>query len=149
MRSPIAAPSAAVILLLVGCGKKAEVPVVATAPPAGQIDQARLLAVDKEPGAWLTTGRDFGKTHYSPLADINRDNVRELGFAWEYQTGTVRGMEATPIVVDGVMYVSGVQGRVYALQPATGKLIWQFEPQVDGKVNRGACCDQVNRGVAV
>jgi len=140
----------ALSLILAACGKQPQAPAAAaTPPPAGQIDQARLLAVDKEPGSWLTTGRDFGKTHYSPLTDINRDNVGELGFAWEYRTGTVRGMQATPIVVDGVMYTSGVQGRAYALEPATGRLLWQFEPQVDGKVNRSACCDQVNRGVAV
>jgi quinohemoprotein ethanol dehydrogenase len=108
-----------------------------------------LLNVSIEPGAWLTGGRDFGKTHYSPLDGINRDSSTRLGFAWEVQTGTSRGMEATPIVVDDVMYVSGVAGRVYALDAATGREFWRFEPEVDNKINRGACCDMVNRGVAV
>jgi quinohemoprotein ethanol dehydrogenase len=117
--------------------------------PAARVDRARLLAAAGEPGAWFTTGRDFGKTHYSPLDLINQQNVSRLGFAWQLETGTIRGMEATPIVVDGVMYVSGVAGRVYALDARDGKVIWQFEPQVNGKVNRGACCDMVNRGVAV
>src|SRR5262245_26803540 len=86
----------------------------APAPPAGQVDDKRLLALPAEPGAWLTGGRDFGKTHYSPLQTITPENLNTLGFAWDFATGTDRGMEATPIVVDGVMYTSGVAGRVYA-----------------------------------
>jgi quinohemoprotein ethanol dehydrogenase len=138
---------AAVLAGLAGC-KKAPEPVAAPVP-TGKLDAQRLLAAAAEPGAWLTSGRDFGKTHYSPLELINQENVARLGFAWHYETGTARGMEATPLVIDDVMYVSGVAGRVYALEAATGKLIWSFEPQVDGRVNRGACCDMVNRGVAV
>jgi quinohemoprotein ethanol dehydrogenase len=142
--------------LLTACGSREAASPPADAPgatampqAAGRVDTERLLAVQSEPGAWLTGGRDFGRTHYSPLDTINRESVGRLGFAWELQTGTARGMEATPIVVDGVMYVSGVAGRVYALDAATGKVHWQFEPNVDQKVNRGACCDMVNRGVAV
>ena len=115
----------------------------------GQIDRERLLNIDEEPGQWLTTGRDFGKTHFSPLDQINRDNVEELGFAWEYATGTTRGLEANPIMVDGVLYTSGTTGRVYALNAATGEEIWYFDPRNDGQVNRYTCCDEVNRGVAV
>jgi quinohemoprotein ethanol dehydrogenase len=121
----------------------------AAAAPAASIDRTRLLAVDNDPGAWLTTGRDFGKTHYSPLDSINEQTVSRLGFAWQLETGTNRGMEATPIVIDGVMYTSGVAGRVYALDAASGKVLWQFEPQINGKALRGSCCDMVNRGVAV
>ncbi len=97
----------------------------------------------------MTGGRDFGSTHYSPLETLTRENLNTLGFAWDFATGTDRGMEATPIVVDGVMYTSGVAGRVYALEAATGKLLWRFEPPADLKYTRGSCCDQVNRGVAV
>jgi quinohemoprotein ethanol dehydrogenase len=74
--------------------------------PTGKLDTPRLLGVDGEPGAWLTSGRDFGKTHYSPLELINQQNVGKLGFAWQYETNTARGMEATPVVIDGVMYTS-------------------------------------------
>ena len=130
---------------LAACNRAPETPL----QPTGRLDNERLLAIDGEPGAWLTSGRDFGKTHYSPLDLIDATNVDRLGLAWDFGTGTARGMEATPIVIDGVMYTSGVAGRVYALDAATGKALWQFEPQVDGKVNRGACCDMVNRGVAV
>jgi len=133
---------------LVACGKSPES--AATSPaPTGKVDAQRLAAVDSEPGQWLTTGRDAGKTFYSPLDQINAETVSRLGFAWQVETGTNRGMQATPIVVDGVMYTSGVAGRVYALDAATGKSLWQFEPQVDFKNARSACCDIVNRGVAV
>jgi quinohemoprotein ethanol dehydrogenase len=117
--------------------------------PTGKIDAARLAAIASEPGQWLTGGRDAGKTHYSPLETIDRDNVGRVGFAWEYKTGTNRGMQATPIVVDGVMYTSGVAGRVYALNAATGELLWNFEPPLELRNARGSCCDIVNRGVAV
>ena len=138
---------------LAGCGSQTTAPAPAQAPPpaapAGQVNLARLQSIANEPGAWLTTGRDAGKTHYSPLDAVNRQTAARLGFAWELKTGTNRGMEATPVVVDGVMYTSGVAGRVYALDAATGHLLWQFEPPLKLKNARGSCCDIVNRGVAV
>ncbi len=115
----------------------------------GQIDQKRLMAADKHPGEWLTQGRDFGKGHYSPLDQINTSNVDRLGFAWQYDTNTVRGLEATPLVVDGVMYTSGSVGQVYALNAKTGKALWTYQPHNDMRVNQRSCCDEVNRGVAV
>ena len=113
------------------------------------IDRARLLAAARHPQQWLTTGGDFGKTHYSGLDAIDAASVSRLGYAWGLDTDTTRGLEATPIVVDGVMYASGVAGRVYALDAASGKQLWRFEPQVDPRAYRATCCDQVNRGVAV
>src|SRR5581483_1603918 len=140
----------AVALLLSACGKEAPAPLPpASVPAAAQVDRARLRGIEKEPGSWLTTGRDAGKTHYSPLDQVNRQTAARLGFAWELKTGTNRGMEATPIVVDGVMYTSGVAGRVYALEADTGHLLWQFEPPLKLKNARGSCCDLVNRGIAV
>ena len=115
----------------------------------GQVDQKRLMAADKHPGEWLTTGRDFGKGHYSPLAQINTKTVDRLGFAWDYHTNTIRGLEATPVVVDGVMYTTGSVGQVYALDAQTGKELWTYDPHNDMRVNQRACCDEVNRGVAV
>ena len=129
---------------LSACKKAPEAPI-----PTGKVDEARLANIDAEPGQWLTSGRDAGMTHFSPLTLIERDNVSKVGFAWEYQTGTNRGMQATPIVVDGVMYTSGVAGRVYALDATNGNLLWQFEPPLKLKNARGSCCDIVNRGVAV
>ncbi|MBS0366579.1 MAG: PQQ-dependent dehydrogenase, methanol/ethanol family [Proteobacteria bacterium] len=102
-----------------------------------------------EPGQWFTPGRDGQGTYYSPLTLINDHNIARLGFAWEYPLGTRRGQEATPVVVDGVLYASGNWGRVYALDAATGRAIWTYDPQVDGQYGRAACCDAVNRGLAV
>jgi quinohemoprotein ethanol dehydrogenase len=135
----------AVTLSLIGCSKQQPTDVQQVA----QLDQVRLVNADREPQNWPTTGRDFGKSHYSPMNRINKNNIASLGFAWEYQTHTNRGLEATPIVIDGVMYTSGVMGRAYALDAKSGKEIWTFDPKVDGQVSRKACCDNVNRGVAV
>jgi quinohemoprotein ethanol dehydrogenase len=146
-------PIAALCLLgLTACQRKdatvASAATTATAPVA-QIDRARLIAAEREPGQWLSGGGGWQAMHYSALPDLTPDNAGKLGFAWAFDTGTKRGLEATPVVVDGVMYTSGVAGRVYALDAATGALQWRFEPEVDLQVVRGSCCDQVNRGVAV
>lgn len=98
---------------------------------------------------WPFTGGDVGGSHFSRLTDIDAGNVERLGLAWSHDLGTNRVQEATPVVVDGVMYTSGNLGRVYALDAATGASLWTFEPEVDMQANRSACCDQANRGVAV
>jgi quinohemoprotein ethanol dehydrogenase len=116
---------------------------------AGDIDAARLKAADAEPQNWFTLGRDGNQTYYSPLATIDASNVDRLGFAWTYDLTTARGQEATPIVVDGVMYTSGTWGFVYVVDAATGKELWTFDPQADPRAARNPCCDLVNRGVAV
>ncbi len=116
---------------------------------AGAVDYARLKRADKEPQNWFTSGRDLSGTYYSPLKQINDKNVGKLGFAWDYDTGTQRGLEATPVVIDGVLYTSGNWGRVYALNAATGEEIWTFDPEPDGQSGRDVCCDVVNRGVTV
>lgn len=113
------------------------------------MDRARLLEADAEPGEWLVNGRDWRGTYNSPLRQIDVATVPRLGFAWSHDLDTERGLEATPIVVDGIMFTSGNWGRVYALDARTGKLIWSFVPDVDGQYGRYACCDVVNRGVAV
>ena len=119
------------------------------APHPAAVDAARLAKAAAEPDQWLMTGRDSGGTYYSPLADINAGNVGRLGFAWEYRLGTRRGLEATPVVVDGALYTTGNFGWVYALDAATGRELWKYNPEVDGQWGRYACCDAINRGVAV
>lgn len=121
----------------------------ASARPPGSVDAERLQAAATDPGNWLATGRDSQGTYYSPLTRINSQNVGKLGFAWSYDLGTYRGQEATPIVVDGVMYTSGTWGYVYAVDAATGKQIWRYDPQATHLAARNPCCDLVNRGVAV
>ncbi len=122
---------------------------LAQAPLAAQVDEKRLAGAEREPGQWFTPGRDGEGTYYSPLDDISDGNVARLGFAWDHELGTRRGLEATPVVVDGVMYAAGNWGRVYALDAATGRELWTYDPQADGQWGRYACCDAVNRGLAV
>ena len=123
----------------------------ASAPKAaGDLDAARLAAADREPQNWFTGGRDKDGSYYSPLSNIDANNVKQLGFAWQYDLGNpMRGQEATPIVIDGVMYTSGTWGYVYAVNAATGKELWRYDPKPDYFIGRHPCCDLVNRGVAV
>ena len=103
------------------------------------------VAADRE---WPFAGGDQQGRYYSPLKRIDAANVARLGFAWDYDMKTERGQEATPLVIGGVMYTSGIWGNVYALDARTGKEIWHYDPDVPGDRGRYACCDVVNRGVA-
>ena len=94
-------------------------------------------------------GRTYSEQRFSPLNKINTSNVKSLGVAWEYRTYSVRGLEATPIVVDGVMFITLSWSKVIALDAKTGKELWQYDPKVPGGTGRYACCDVVNRGVAL
>lgn len=115
----------------------------------GRMDGTRIAAADEEPGNWLAHGRTYDEQRYSPLSLINEDNVDELGLAWSFDTDTTRGLEASPIVVDGVMYATGSWSTVFALNAKTGEQLWSFDPEVPRPWGRNACCDVVNRGVAV
>jgi quinohemoprotein ethanol dehydrogenase len=121
------------------------------AAPKGpaQVDQARIENADRSPGDWLTTGRTYSEQHFSPLTKIDAANVGKLGLAWSYETREQRAGEATPIVVDGVMYVTSAWSIVYALDARTGKELWVYDPRVDRSAGTLACCDVDNRGVAV
>jgi quinohemoprotein ethanol dehydrogenase len=143
--------AAALTIGLSGCAGRAppaSVP-APVQPSPGALDAARLAAAASEPDQWFTPGRDSTGAYYSPLADINVGNVSRLGFAWQYHLGSHRGLEATPIVIDGVMYAVGNFGHVYVLDAATGRELWTYDPEVDGQWGRYACCDAVNRGLAV
>jgi quinohemoprotein ethanol dehydrogenase len=98
---------------------------------------------------WPTHGGTDLEQRFSPLDQVNTDNVSKLGLAWSFEFDTNRGQEATPIVTGGVMYVSTAWSRVYAIDAATGRQIWHFDPKVPGRVGFDACCDVVSRGVAV
>ncbi|MGD8340419.1 MAG: PQQ-dependent dehydrogenase, methanol/ethanol family [Gammaproteobacteria bacterium] len=98
---------------------------------------------------WLTYGRDYAETRYSPLRQINTGNVAGLGVAWMLDTGTHRGLEATPLVADGVLYATRPWSSVFAVDARTGELLWDYDPAVDRSAGWKACCDVVNRGVAL
>jgi quinohemoprotein ethanol dehydrogenase len=112
------------------------------------VNAARLTNADQDSSNWLTVGRTYSEQRFSPLDKINASNVKNLGLAWSLDLDTHRGQEATPLVVDGVMYSSSAWSKVQAIDGATGKLLWQFDPKVPGETGVKACCDVVNRGVA-
>jgi quinohemoprotein ethanol dehydrogenase len=136
---------AVVLLALTACGRT---------PSPGHVDAARLQAAREEPGQWLALGRNWQGDRFSPLAKISTETAGALGFAWEYEFRSHRGrvehgQEATPLVVDGVIYASGPWGSAIAVDAKTGKERWRYDPEVDGSYNRKACCDVVSRGLQV
>ena len=113
------------------------------------VDDNRLVNADKTPGDWLSYGRNYYEDRYSSLEQINKENINQLGLAWSFSLGSKTGVEATPIVVDGIMYVTGPWSKVYAINAVNGKLIWEYDPKVPGSYGQKPCCDVVNRGVAL
>ncbi len=119
------------------------------AEKVADIDAGRITRADNEPHNWLTHGRTYSEQRFSPLNQINSDNVSTLGMDWYFDFDTHRGQEATPLAVDGVIYVSTAWSKVFAIDARSGELIWKFDPKVPGEWGARACCDVVNRGVAV
>ncbi|HEX6999995.1 MAG TPA: PQQ-dependent dehydrogenase, methanol/ethanol family [Gammaproteobacteria bacterium] len=122
---------------------------VAHAQPAASVDDAALVAAAQSGEEWLTYGRDYAETRFSPLDQIDADNVERLGLAWYYDTGSLRGLEATPLVADGVLYATTSWSNVFALDARTGRELWRWDAQADRARGSRACCDVVNRGVAL
>ena len=115
----------------------------------GKIDGAAIQANARETRDWLSYGLDYAETRFSRLRQINTDNVKVLGLAWSYNLESTRGVESTPLVVDGIMYVTGSWSVVHAVDARTGKRLWTYDPQVPKEAGYKGCCDVVNRGVAL
>lgn len=97
---------------------------------------------------WPQHGRTAAEQRYSPLKQINTDTVSRLGLAWYQDFDTFRGQEGTPLVIDGVMYVTTNWSKVEAVEAETGKVLWHYDPRVPGNAAVRGCCDTVNRGAA-
>ena len=110
------------------------------------VDARRLEA--PEPGQWPGYGRTSTEQRYSPLDQITTGNVADLGLAWYADIPLNRGQEATPIVVDGVVYLASSWSNVFAFDAATGELLWRYDPEVPRAWAVNVCCGVVNRGVA-
>jgi quinohemoprotein ethanol dehydrogenase len=136
---------AVVSLLLAGV---AGLTIGATSRGPAAVDSARLLGAGSDPANWVTHGGTYLEQRFSQLDQINDANVGKLGLAWSYDLDTNRGQEATPLIIDGVLYTTTAWSKVVALDAVTGKELWTFDPQVPGDRGHSACCDVVNRGLA-
>jgi glucose dehydrogenase len=112
------------------------------------VDASRINDSDVEAGNWLSYGRTYSETRYSLLTLINDKNATSLGLAWFADLDTNRGQEATPIVVDGVLYVSTAWSMVKAYDAGSGQLLWSYDPKVRRELGVNGCFDVGNRGVA-
>jgi quinohemoprotein ethanol dehydrogenase len=132
----------ALLLCTVGVGQAwaAEAP--------AKVDAARMKNADRDAANWLSYGRTYSEQRFSPLTKITPDNAKQLGLAWFADLDTNRGQEATPLVIDGVMYVSTAWSMVKAYDAASGKLLWSYDPAVPRELGVKGCCDVVSRGVA-
>ncbi len=124
---------------MTGCSKDTPSPnepaVESTSPPQADVE-------------WGKHGLNDSENRFSELTHINADNVSTLGLAWYFDYPTHRGMEATPLVIDGTIYTSGSWSMVYAHDAVSGELKWMYDPQVPRDWAVKLCCDVVNRGVA-
>ena len=146
MRNTLVLSACAVALALAAGARSGEAAAAAKPTPAN-VDEKRLMASQEHPGQWMSQGRDHMEQRFSPLTKINDKNVSQMGLAWFGDFDTRRGQESTPLVIDGVLYVTTAWSKLYAYDAKTGKELWKFDPKVPGGWGVNACCDVVNRGV--
>jgi len=118
-------------------------PLVASA----QVTPERLENAASEPHNWLTYSGTYMSQRYSELDQITTRNVDKLELKWVFQAQSLEAFEASPLVVDGIMYLTEAPNTVYALDPATGRTFWRY--QHDPHTDARPCCGRVNRGVAI
>ena len=117
--------------------------------PARDIDDATLRAADADSSEWLTYGRTYSEQRHSPLRQVDEQSVARLGLAWSVDLQTLRGLEATPLVHDGVLFTTSAWSVVYAIDARRGTVLWHYDPAVPKDHGKFVCCDVVNRGVAL
>ena len=118
------------------------------ADAAAAVTQERLQSADKHPGQWMSYGRTWDEQRFSPLTQINDHNVQRLGLAWFADLNTYRGVEATPLVIDGILYNISAWDITTAYDAVTGKELWTYDPKITPEAGRVACCGPVSRGLA-
>jgi quinohemoprotein ethanol dehydrogenase len=136
------------VLLFTACGELEE----EEEPPQGVgegVTQERLEQAADHPEEWVTYGGTYWEDRFSPLDEIDRETVAGLGLEWAHDLGLRGGHETTPLVVDGVMIVTGPWSVVYAVDVRTGERLWTYDPGVPRLYGIYACCDRVNRGAAL
>jgi quinohemoprotein ethanol dehydrogenase len=138
LRHDLVAPAIFCALLLAG-----------PSADAAPLDDTSLRGADRDTGNWLMYGRTYDDHRFSPLDQINEQTVGKLGLAWSHEFGSTRGLEATPLVKNGIIYATGNWSVVYAIDAKTGDIRWTFDPKVPRARALFICCDVVNRGVAL
>ncbi|MEO6187132.1 MAG: PQQ-binding-like beta-propeller repeat protein, partial [Steroidobacteraceae bacterium] len=125
-------------------------PVITTAaaPTPANVDSRRLGNADAEPGQWMSYSRSWDEQRFSPLQQINDANAGQLGLAWYADLNTFRGVQATPLFIDGVLFNVSVWNVVTAYDGRNGKVLWTFDPKVAPEWARLACCGPSARGIA-
>lgn len=134
--------------IIIACALTLSAVGVQAQPGAADVDMERLLNADAETGQWLGYGRTYDEQRFSPLDQINADNVDELGLAWFVDLPTNQNVETTPLFIDGVLYLTLPWSRVMALDAETGEQLWLYDPEVPGEWNINVCCGLDNRGAA-
>jgi quinohemoprotein ethanol dehydrogenase len=116
-----------------------------------RVDDDALKNAAKNSDEWVTYGRDYAETHFSPLKQIDTTNVSRLGLAWSWNTESPKGgrIEATPLMSNGVMYGSLAWGVLFAVDARTGQFKWRWDPEIPREHISNLCCGPVNRGVAL
>ncbi len=124
--------------------------VAGLATPAWAVDPSRLASADKDPNDWLTYHGSYKSWHYSALTEINTQNIKSLQVAWQHSPGrATRGLQSFPLVADGVLYYTGSYSRVFALDGATGQLIWSYFPELDEDLIAQQTHSPYTRGIAL
>jgi alcohol dehydrogenase (cytochrome c) len=116
------------------------------AQPVGSVTEKDLLNAATNNANWLMYGRTYDAQRFSPLAQVNKKNVNKLIPVWTFQTGVLDGFECTPLVIDGIMYISTPWNHAYAVDCKTGAQLWHYQKSLPE--NLALCCDAVNRGLA-
>jgi len=120
------------------------------APYPAYVTSGRMMRSEASAniGNWMSHGRTWGEDRFSPLDQINDGNVGDLGLAWFDDLETMRGVQATPLVIDGVLYNESIYNIVTAYNATTGAKLWTYDPQVAPEWSRLACCGPSSRGIA-
>ena len=116
---------------------------------SGPVTDDMLLNAHQDSDNWRMVGRDYASTRFSPLRQVTTKNIKRLVPKWTFSLGTLDAQNTTPLVHDGVMYVTAAHGRTYAVDAKTGAMIWQYAHQLPEDVGKSMCCDIGNRGAAL
>ena len=122
---------------------------IAPTTMAAAVTDQMLLSAPSEGDNWITAGRDYASTRFSPLAQITPSNVKRLVPKWSFSLGTLDAQQTTPLVQDGTMYLTAAHSRIYAVDALTGRQVWGYVHPVEEGTVRKMCCDAGNKGAAL